>query len=272
MTTPISIIIVGASGKMGQTLIQEILIDKSLSLSAAIDIPSSPLIGHDAGSFVGIETGVRVSEALSDDDAKSDILIDFTRPEASLNYLDFCIKHKINYVLGTTGFNEIEKERIQIAAKKIAICFAPNMSVGINLLIALVESATKVLYKEFDIEIIEAHHRHKVDAPSGTALRLGEAVAKSAGLTLKENGVFHREGITAQRKDTDIGFSTIRGGDIVGDHTVLFAGDGERIELTHKASNRKTFAKGAIRAAKFINDKTAGLFDILDVLNLKKID
>tara|TARA_B100000767_G_scaffold179223_1_gene167346 strand:+ start:8771 stop:9586 length:816 start_codon:yes stop_codon:yes gene_type:complete len=269
MTKPIRIVVVGATGKMGQTLIQEIFNDKELLLSGAADVASSSLIGSDAGSLLGLKTNVLISESLTEEHAESDILIDFTRPEASLAYLDFCLAHNINYVLGTTGFNEDEKERIHAAAKKIAICFAPNMSVGVNLLISLVEAATKVLHNEFDIEIIEAHHRHKVDSPSGTALRLGEAVAKSAGLPLKENSIFHREGNIAPRKDTEIGFSAIRGGDIVGDHTVLFAGDGERIELTHKASSRKTFAKGAIRAAKFITGKTAGLFDILDVLNLK---
>ena len=269
MTKPIRIVVVGATGKMGQTLIQEIFNDKELLLSGAADVASSSLIGSDAGSLLGLKTNVLISESLTEEHAESDILIDFTRPEASLAYLDFCLAHNINYVLGTTGFNEDEKERIHAAAKKIAICFAPNMSVGVNLLISLVEAATKVLHNEFDIEIIEAHHRHKVDSPSGTALRLGEAVAKSAGLPLKENSIFHREGNIAPRKATEIGFSAIRGGDIVGDHTVLFAGDGERIELTHKASSRKTFAKGAIRAAKFITGKTAGLFDILDVLNLK---
>ena len=272
MTKPIRIVVVGATGKMGQTLIQEIFNDESLHLSAAVDISSSAYIGHDAGSLLGLQTDVLITGALSENHANSDILIDFTRPEASLSYLDFCLKHNINYVLGTTGFNEDEKKKIYDATKTIAICFAPNMSVGVNLLISLVEAATKVLHNEFDIEIIEAHHRHKVDSPSGTALRLGEAVVKSAGLSLKENSVFHREGNMAPRKSTEIGFSTIRGGDIVGDHTVLFAGDGERVELTHKASSRKTFAKGAIRAAKFILDKDSGLFDILDVLNLKNID
>jgi len=272
MIKPIKIVVVGATGKMGQTLIQEIFNDKGLHLSGAVDLSSSPYIGHDAGSLLGLKADVLITEELSEDHANSDILIDFTRPEASLSYLDFCLTHNINYVLGTTGFNEDEKKKIYAAAEKIAICFAPNMSVGVNLLISLVEAATKVLHNEFDIEIIEAHHRHKVDSPSGTALRLGEAVVKSAGLSLKENSVFHREGNMAPRKSTEIGFSTIRGGDIVGDHTVLFAGDGERVELTHKASSRKTFAKGAIRAAKFILDKDSGLFDILDVLNLKNID
>ncbi|MDG2252799.1 MAG: 4-hydroxy-tetrahydrodipicolinate reductase [Methylophilaceae bacterium] len=272
MTKPIRIVVVGATGKMGQTLIQEIVNDNELLLSGAIDAPSCSFIGSDSGSLLGLNTGVLISESLSEEHVESDILIDFTRPEASLVYLDFCIAHGINYVLGTTGFNEDEKERIYAAAKKIAICFAPNMSVGVNLLISLVEAATKVLHNEFDIEIIEAHHRHKVDSPSGTALRLGEVVAKSAGLSLKENSIFHREGNIAPRKAKEIGFSTIRGGDIVGDHTVLFAGDGERVELTHKASSRKTFAKGAIRASKFITGKNSGLFDILDVLNLKNID
>tara|TARA_B100000787_G_C16153681_1_gene277830 strand:- start:411 stop:1229 length:819 start_codon:yes stop_codon:yes gene_type:complete len=272
MIKPIRIIVVGATGKMGQTLIQEIFNDKGLHLSAAVDIASSSFIGSDAGSLLGLKTDVLIAKELTESHTESDILIDFTRPEASLVYLDFCHTHNINYVLGTTGFNEHEKKKIHAAAEKIAICFAPNMSVGVNLLISLVEAATKVLHNEFDIEIIEAHHRHKVDSPSGTALRLGEAVAKSAGLSLKENSIFHREGNMTPRKATEIGFSTIRGGDIVGDHTVLFAGDGERIELTHKASSRKTFSKGAIRAAKFIADKNSGLFDILDVLNLKNID
>ena len=272
MMKPIKIVVVGATGKLGQTLIEEIFNNKGLHLSAAVDIASSSFIGSDAGSLLGLKTDVLISEELTESHAESDILIDFTRPEASLSYLDFCLTHNINYVLGTTGFNEDEKKKIHAAAKKIAICFAPNMSVGINLLISLVEAATKVLHKEFDIEIIEAHHRYKVDSPSGTALRLGEAVAKSANLSLKENSIFHREGNMAPRKATEIGFSTIRGGDIVGDHTVLFAGDGERVELTHKASSRKTFAKGAIRAAKFITNRNSGLFDILDVLNLKNID
>ena len=272
MIKPIRIVVVGATGKMGQTLIEEIFNDKDMALCAAVDVASSSLIDSDAGSLLGLKTDVLISKELTEIHAHSDILIDFTRPEASLKYLDFCLAHNINYVLGTTGFNDDEKEKIYSAAKKIAICFAPNMSVGVNLLISLVEAATKVLHREFDIEIIEAHHRHKVDSPSGTALRLGEAVAKSAGLSLKENSIFYREGNMAPRKSTEIGFSTIRGGDIVGDHTVLFAGDGERIELTHKASSRKTFAKGAIRAAKFITAKNSGLFDILDVLNLKNID
>jgi len=272
MIKPIRIVVVGATGKMGQTLIQEIFNDKGLHLSAAVDVASSSLIGSDSGSLLGLKTDVLISKELRESHAESDIIIDFTRPEASLVYLDFCLAHNINYVLGTTGFNENEKKKIYAAAEKIAICFAPNMSVGVNLLISLVEAATKVLHNEFDIEIIEAHHRHKVDSPSGTALRLGEAVAESASLSLKENSIFHREGNMTPRKATEIGFSTIRGGDIVGDHTVLFAGDGERLELTHKASSRKTFAKGAIRAAKFITDKNSGLFDILDVLNLKNID
>lgn len=272
MNKPIKIVIVGATGKMGQTLIQEIFNDECLVLSAAVDLSSSSYIGIDAGSLLGLQTGVLISADLTEDHANSDIMIDFTRPEASLSYLDFCLEHNINYVLGTTGFNEKEKEKIHTAANKIAICFAPNMSIGVNLLISLVEAATKVLHNQFDIEIIESHHRHKVDSPSGTALRLGEAVAKSAGLSLEKNSVFHREGNITPRKNTEIGFSTIRGGDIVGDHTVLFAGDGERIELTHRASSRKTFANGAIRAAKFITGKPSGLFDILDVLNLKNID
>jgi 4-hydroxy-tetrahydrodipicolinate reductase len=269
MEYPLKIVIVGASGKMGQTLIQQISTDSDLTLTGAIDQPSCNSLGMDSGALVGIKTGVMIDEDFESTIKKGDYLIDFTRPEASMRYLEVCNKNNVKYILGTTGFSDEEKRKISRAAENISICFAPNMSVGVNLLVSLVEEATNVLHKDFDIEIIESHHSEKIDAPSGTAIRLGEVIAKAANLNLKENGVFHREGNTNKRHKDEIGFSTIRGGDIVGDHTVLFAGDGERIELTHKAGSRSTFAIGAIKAAKFLKNQSAGLFDMMDVLNLK---
>ena len=270
MNHTLNIIVVGATGKMGQTLIQEIHYDNQTKLVGALDHEKANHLGEDAGYFCGIKTGIVIQPKFDAISEKADILIDFTRPKASNNYIDLCQKNKINYVLGTTGFSEAEKDNIANVAKNIAICFAPNMSIGINLLLSLVESATAIMHEDFDIEIIESHHKDKVDAPSGTAVSLGESVAKSSGRSLKEHGTFKRTGIMPSRKRNEIGFSVIRGGDIVGDHTVLYAGDGERIELTHKASNRKTFAKGALRAAKFLADKTNGLFDMQDVLGLKQ--
>ena len=270
MSNPLKIVVVGASGKMGQALINTISNSPDLLLTGAIDQPSCPTLGVDAGALFGIKTEVIINDDFESTIKKGDCLIDFTRPEASMKYLESCIKNNIKHVLGTTGFSDEEKEKIFLASKKIPICFAPNMSVGVNLLVSLVEAATQVLYKDYDMEIIESHHRDKVDAPSGTALRLGEAIAKTAKLNLKENGVFHREGKMEKRKKNEIGFSAIRAGDIVGDHTVLYAGDGERIELTHKAGSRSTFAVGAIKAVKFLTNHSVGLFDMMDVLNLKK--
>ena len=270
MTNPLRIIIVGASGKMGQALINEISKDPELLLTGAIDQSSSTDLGMDAGALFGIKTDVIINDDFESTIKTGDYVIDFTRPEASMEYLEGCIKNNIKYVLGTTGFSDEEKEKISLASKDISICFAPNMSVGVNLLVSLVEAATLVLHKDYDMEVIESHHRDKVDAPSGTALRLGEAIAKTANLNLEENGVFQRAGKIDKRKQNEIGFSTIRAGDIVGDHTVLYAGDGERIELTHKAGSRATFAIGAIKAVKFITHHSTGLFDMMDVLNLKK--
>jgi len=270
MINPLRIIIVGASGKMGQALINEISKDPELLLTGAIDQSSSTDLGMDAGALFGIKTDVIINDDFESTIKTGDYVIDFTRPEASMEYLEGCIKNNIKYVLGTTGFSDEEKEKISLASKDIPICFAPNMSVGVNLLVSLVEAATHVLHKDYDMEVIESHHRDKVDAPSGTALRLGEAIAKTANLNLKENGVFQRAGKIDKRKQNEIGFSTIRAGDIVGDHTVLYAGDGERIELTHKAGSRATFAIGAIKAVKFLTNHSAGLFDMMDVLNLKK--
>jgi 4-hydroxy-tetrahydrodipicolinate reductase len=263
------IVIAGATGRMGQTLIEGVLADEGLTLHAAIDRADSPQIGQDAGTQFGKNTGVTIS---SDVDAAlkgADVLVDFTRPEASLQYLEACKKANVKHVIGTTGFSDAQKANIHEASKHIAIVFAPNMSVGVTLLINLVEQAAKTLNEGYDIEVVEMHHRHKVDAPSGTALRLGEAAAQGLGQALKDCAIYAREGVTGEREAGKIGFATLRGGDVVGDHTVVFAGIGERVEITHKASSRATFALGALRAAKFLVHKKTGLFDMRDVLNLR---
>ncbi len=266
----LKVVITGSAGRMGHALLEGVLADKSFSLHAAMDKADSPQIGHDAGEQLGKMSGVRISHNLEAALKGADVLVDFTRPEASLEYLAACQKTGVKMVIGTTGFSAAQKTQIAAAAKKIAIVFAPNMSVGVTLLINLVESAAKVLGEDYDVEIIEAHHRHKVDAPSGTALRLGEAAASALGRDLDKCAVYGREGNTGERDAKTIGFATIRGGDMVGDHTVLFAGTGECVELTHKASSRATFALGALRAAKFLVNKKSGLFDMRDVLGLNR--
>ena len=265
----IKIVIAGASGRMGHALLQGVFDDAELQLYGAIDRAGSPSIGCDAGEQVGKNTGVYISDNANETLQGADILIDFTRPEASVDYLAICQSHHVKYVIGTTGFTVEQKIKIELAAKKIAIVFAPNMSVGVTLLLDLVEQAAKVLNDGYDIEIVEMHHRHKVDAPSGTALRLGEAAAVGLGQDLKDCAIYAREGVTGEREANKIGFATLRGGDVVGDHTVIFAGIGERVEITHKASSRATFALGALRAAKFLQNKNQGLFDMRDVLQLK---
>jgi 4-hydroxy-tetrahydrodipicolinate reductase len=268
MMSALKIVIAGCSGRMGHALIEGVLADQALRLHAALDRADSPAIGRDAGEQFGQTTGVQISHDVSKALQGADVLIDFTRPEPSLAYMQACQQAGVAMVIGTTGFSSQEKQQIQQAAQKIGIVFAPNMSVGVNLLINLVQSAAKVLNQGYDIEIIEAHHRHKVDAPSGTALRLGEAAADALGRDLAQVAVYGREGVTGERDANTIGFATVRGGDVVGDHTVLFAGIGERVELTHKASSRATFALGALRAAKFLRGKT-GLYDMQDVLGLR---
>ncbi|MGQ0442722.1 MAG: 4-hydroxy-tetrahydrodipicolinate reductase [Methylophilaceae bacterium] len=263
------IVIAGVSGRMGHVLIESVLADGALQLHGALDRADSAQIGRDAGEQFGQNSGVRITSDISVALNGADVLIDFTRPEASEQYLQACIRTKVKYVIGTTGFTAEQKAKIAAASKRIGIVFAPNMSVGVTLLINLVQSAAKVLHEGYDVEIIEAHHRHKVDAPSGTALRLGEAAASALGRNLKTSAVYGREGVTGERDANTIGFATVRGGDVVGDHTVLFAGIGERVELTHKASSRATFALGALRAAKFLMHKNHGLFDMQDVLNLR---
>ncbi len=260
----------GVSGRMGRALIEACHRGSGTRLAAALDRPGSPMLGQDAGELAGLgRLGVAVRDDLNAVLNDFDVLVDFTRPEASLGYIEACRKAGKKMVIGTTGFDTAGKEAIARAAKEMAVVFAPNMSVGVNLSLKLLELAARVLGDEADIEIIEAHHRHKVDAPSGTALRMGEVVAAALGRDLKDCAVYGREGVTGERHRSTIGFSTVRGGDIVGDHTVLFAGDGERMEITHKASSRMTFAKGALRAALWLKDRKTGLYDMQDVLGLR---
>lgn len=262
MMSKIKIAIAGSSGRMGRILIDSVADADDLVLHAALEHEGSAMLGQDAG---GVKISADAKEAL----AGADVLIDFTRPEGTLHHLDICRKLGVNMVIGTTGFTAQQKAMLGASAKDIGIVFAPNMSVGVNLLFKLLETASRVLAQGYDIEIIEAHHRHKVDAPSGTALGLGEVVARTLGRDLAECAVYGREGVTGERDPSTIGFATVRGGDIVGDHTVLFAGIGERIEITHKASSRATFALGALRAARFLQDHPAGMYDMQDVLALK---
>lgn len=265
----LNVVIAGSTGRMGHALLEGVVADPELHLHAALDRVGAPALGRDAGEFVGAPCGVKVTADLEAALSGADVLVDFTRPEASMEYLAACRRSGVKLVIGTTGFSPEQKRAIADAANDIAIVFAPNMSVGVNLLINLVQAAAKVLAEGYDIEIIEAHHRHKVDAPSGTALRLGEAAAAALGRDLAKCAVYGREGVTGERDPSTIGFATVRGGDVVGDHTVLFAGIGERVELTHKASSRATFALGALRAAKFLAGRQSGLFDMQDVLGLR---
>jgi 4-hydroxy-tetrahydrodipicolinate reductase len=264
------IAITGAAGRMGRTLIEACSHNEALRLTVALDHQDSDRIGSDAGELAGIgRNGVVVTNDLDKLLDSIDVLVDFTRPEATLDYLEACHRASKKMVIGTTGFDAAEKDVIARAARDIPIVFAPNMSVGVNLCFKLAEMAARVLGENSDIEIIEAHHRHKVDAPSGTALRLGEVVAGALGRNLKECAVYGREGTTGARDRKTIGFATIRAGDIVGDHTVLFGGDGERVEITHKAASRMTFAQGALRAATWLADQRPGLYDMQDVLGLR---
>jgi 4-hydroxy-tetrahydrodipicolinate reductase len=264
----VKVVIVGSSGRMGHALLEAVFADQELVLHSALDRAESPQIGRDAGEAFGLSNTVKISQNLDLALQGADVLIDFTRPQASMQYLAACQKAGVNMVIGTTGFSAEQKAQIAEASRDIALVIAPNMSVGVTLLINLVQSAAKVLAEGYDVEIMETHHRHKIDAPSGTALRLGEAAATALGRNLAECAVYGREGVTGERNANTIGFATVRGGDVVGDHTVLFAGIGERVELTHKASSRATFALGALRAAKFLTNKSSGQFDMQDVLGL----
>jgi len=262
--------VAGASGRMGHMLIEAIREAGDCRLAGALDQPSSPAIGNDAAAFLGHASGVPVSADLRAGLAHAQVLIDFTRPEGTLNHLKVCRELGVKAVIGTTGFSEAQKEKIADAARDIAIVLAPNMSVGVNVTMKLLEMAAQALATGYDIEIIEAHHRHKVDAPSGTALKMGEVIAAALGRSLKDCAVYAREGVTGERDPSTIGFSAIRGGDIVGDHTVLFAGTGERIEITHRSASRATYAQGSLRAVRFLADKKAGLYDMFDVLGLRE--
>jgi 4-hydroxy-tetrahydrodipicolinate reductase len=264
-----NIAVAGASGRMGRMLIEAIAAAPDARLSGALDIAGAPGLGSDAAAFLGQPAGVAITADLAQGLADAGYLIDFTRPEGTLAHLDYCAAHGIKMIIGTTGFDEAGKAAIAAAAKQTAIVFAPNMSIGVNVTMKLLELAAKSFSHGYDIEIIEAHHRHKVDAPSGTALKMGEVIAEALGRDLDDVGVFARDGVTGERDPSSIGFATIRGGDIVGDHTVLFAGIGERIEITHKSSSRVTYAHGSLRAARFLQDKRSGLYDMQDVLGLR---
>jgi len=268
-TRAISVAVAGASGRMGQMLVEAVRAADDCVLSGALDIAASPAIGHDAGAFAGQSTGVLITADIAQGLKNSRVLIDFTRPEGTMAHLALCRANGVAIVIGTTGFTDSQKAEIAQAAKHIPIMMAPNMSVGVNVTLKLLEMAAKALATGYDIEIIEAHHRHKVDAPSGTALKMGEVIAEALGRDLKDCAVYAREGVTGERDPSSIGFATIRGGDIVGDHTVLFAGTGERIEITHKSSSRSTYAQGSLRAARFLAGQKSGLFDMFDVLGLK---
>ena len=264
--------IAGAGGRMGQALIAAVLAAPGMRLAAATDLAGSATIGRDAGAALGRAAGVTITADVDGAVAVAEVLIDFTRPAGTLVHVDACARRRVAAVVGTTGFDAAGIAAITAHAAAIPIVLAPNMSVGVNVLIGLVERAAAQLGPDFDIEVLEMHHRHKVDAPSGTALRLGEAAAAGAGVALLDHAVYAREGVTGERKPGTIGFATLRGGDVVGEHTVLFAGQGERLELTHRATSRANFAAGALRAAMFAAGRRArgetGLYDMKDVLGI----
>ena len=265
---PLRVAIAGASGRMGQMLIEAVLADSELDLVAALDIADSPALGQDACAFLGRSSGVVITSDLRAGLGNAQVLIDFTRPEGTLAHLAVCREWGVKAVIGTTGFSDAQRADIAEHAKHIAVVMAPNMSVGVNVVLKLLDMAARALNEGYDIEIVEAHHRHKVDAPSGTALEMGRVVAAALGRDLKDCAVLARQGVTGERDPSSIGFATIRGGDIVGDHTVLFAGTGERIEITHKSSSRVSYAQGSLRAARFVAGKSHGLFGMNDVLGI----
>jgi 4-hydroxy-tetrahydrodipicolinate reductase len=259
--------IAGSSGRMGRMLVEASLAASDVTIAAALERPGCPDVGQDCAMFLGRQSGVRITDQVKSI-ADADVLIDFTRPEGTLRHLQVCVDHGVHAVIGTTGFDEAGRQAVEQAARRIPVILSPNMSVGVNVAFRLAELAARMVSADFDVEIIEAHHRNKVDAPSGTALRLGELVAQARGRTLQQTAVHARHGVTGPRPDGSIGFSVIRGGDIVGDHTVLFAGTGERIEITHRSSSRMTYALGALRAARFLSGRASGLYDMRDVLGL----
>ena len=264
-----NIAIAGASGRMGRTLIEAVLRAGDVKLAAALEQKGNAHLGRDAGELAGAPCGVKVSDDVAGALRGCDVLIDFTRPEGTLAHLAECKRQGVRMVIGTTGFSDSERTGIAEAARTVAIAMAPNFSVGVNVMLRLLDVAARSLGKGYDVEIFEAHHRHKVDAPSGTALRMGEVVAQALGRDLRQSAVYGREGVTGERKDDTIGFATVRGGDMVGDHSVMFIGTGERLDVTHRATSRANYATGALRAARFIMDRPNGLYDMADVLGLK---
>lgn len=268
MTTRIAII--GANGRMGKTLIEAVTLNSEARLTTAVERPESSLIGADAGELAGIgKCGISIVGSVADVVDQFDVLIDFTAPASTLNNAKVCAEHGKGMVIGTTGFSPEEKNELLAYQQQIPLCIAANFSTGVNVCLKLLATAAQALASDYDIEIVEAHHRHKVDAPSGTALRMGEVIADTLGRDLRKVAVYGREGQTGARDRDTIGFATVRGGDVVGDHTVMFMADGERIEITHKASSRMSFARGAVRAAVWLQQQPKGLFDMQDVLNLK---
>lgn len=265
----IKVAVAGAAGRMGRMLIDAALADEEVQLVSAFERAGSPLAGRDAAEFSGVESGVMIVDDARQAIAVADCIIDFTRPEATCANLLLARELGKSIVIGTTGLSAEDKRLVAEVAESVPVVFAPNMAVGVNAVFRLLEVAARILNEGYDIEVIEAHHRFKVDAPSGTALRMGEIVARELGRNLDECAIYGREGVTGERDAETIGFSTIRGGDIVGDHTVLFAGLGERIEITHKSASRMPYAVGAMRAARFLRDHSSGLFDMQDVLGLK---
>jgi len=265
----IRIAVVGVSGRMGLCLVKAAELSENTQLTVAVSRPESASVGRDAGELAGIGAiGVKVVDDLAAVVDQFDMLIDFTRPEPSMDYIEICRQAGKKVIIGTTGYSDDQKAEINKAAKGVAIVLAPNMSVGVNLSLKLLEMTAKVMGDYTDIEVIEAHHRHKVDAPSGTALRMGEVIADALDRDLKDCAIYGREGDTGERDRKTIGFSTIRAGDIVGEHTVMFADEGERVEITHKATSRMTFANGAVRASVWLKNKDNGLYDMQDVLGL----
>jgi len=264
----LNIAVAGSSGRMGRMLIEAVLASDDCRLSGALDTIGSGALGQDAGLFLGQSTGVTVTADLPTGLLGADVLIDFTRPEGTLAHLAACAALGVKAVIGTTGFTAEQKALIAEHAQGLATVLAPNMSVGVNVMLGLLAQATTALGEGYDVEVLELHHRHKVDAPSGTALAMGEAIAHARGLSLAENGVFTRHGHTGERDPRAIGFATLRGGDAVGEHTVLFAGTGERIEISHKSSSRANYAAGSLRAARFVAAQRNGLFNMADVLGL----
>lgn len=261
--------VAGASGRMGRMLIEAVTLSDDCVLSGALDVPGSAALGQDAAAFLGRTSGVAIVADIRAGLSGADVLIDFTRPEGTLAHLAACRELGVKAVVGTTGLSAEQKAEVAAVAREIAIVMAPNMSAGVNVVLRLIDMAARALAEGYDIEIIEAHHRHKVDAPSGTALQMGEVAAAATGRELKDCAVYAREGVTGERKAGTIGFASIRGGDVVGDHTVLFAGTGERIEISHKSASRATYAQGSLRAARFLRQHATGLFDMQDVLGLK---